>query len=96
MAKITVARIVRVLTKVPEKRFRIMDLAPELLDEKGNVDIVKAIDQQGELNLAIIEVESYIRATRDAAHVLARIDSLGTRQEDTDTEEGIGIAEDEA
>ena len=73
MSQITVARLVRALKRVPERRFRIFDLAPELVDEGGKVDIARAMDRQGELNLAIAELESYIRATRDAARALAGV-----------------------
>lgn len=77
--KLTVRRIVSILKRVPEKRFSIMDLAPQLIDEKGKVDIIKAVDRQGDLNLAIIEVESYVKATKDAARALANV--AGTRYE---------------
>jgi hypothetical protein len=96
MPDLTVARIVAVLKKVPEKRFRIMDLAPQLVDEKGNVDIVKIIDQQGELNLAIVEVESYIKATRAARDALGHIDGRQVKPgEAYFEEEEIVIPEDE-
>lgn len=89
MPKLTVKRIVTVLKKVPEKRFRIMDLAPLLVDEKGKVDIAKAIDQQGELNMAIVEVESYIKATRETRKALEYISgSHAERDEDADWNEG--------
>lgn len=65
MTEITTARIVAVLEKLPEKRFRISELAPQLLDDKGQVDIAKAIDRQGELNLALVEVRNYIKAVRE-------------------------------
>ena len=68
---LTVKRLISVLKKVPEKKFRIMQLAPKLIDAKGKVDIVKAMDAQGELNLAIAEVESYIKSARAARAALA-------------------------
>jgi hypothetical protein len=58
-----------------------MELAPELVDEKGKVDIAKAIDHQAELNIAIVEVESYVRFTKEAAAVLGR---LGCKKPDDD------------
>jgi len=70
MPELTLKKIVSILKKVPEKHFRIMDLAPQLVDDKGNVDIVKAIDLQGEVNLALIEIQSYIKATRETRKAL--------------------------
>ena len=75
METLTTKRLVAILEKVPEKRFRIADLAPQLLDENGKVDIAKAIDQQGEISMAIVEVKSYVRATRAAVKALQYIGS---------------------
>jgi hypothetical protein len=49
-----------------------MALAPELLDEKGEVDITKAIERQPELNLAISEVQIYVRESREARVALGK------------------------
>ena len=62
-----------ILRMVPEKQFRIIELAPQLLDANGNVDIVKAMDAQGELNLAIAEVQFYIHSTKKVRVALYRI-----------------------
>lgn len=85
MPDLTVKQIVSVLKKVPEKRFSIMDLAPKLIDAKGKVDVVKAISQQGDLNLAIAEVDTYIRFTRKAVEALKYLDL----REQTATQFGI-------
>lgn len=81
MATLTVPRIVAALRKVPAKAFRITELAPHLIDAKGKADIAKCIDQQGELNLAITEVEVYVRDTKTAARALRYI---GGRTSDED------------
>jgi len=70
MSTLTTKRLVFVLRKVPERRFRIMDLAPQLVDAEGNVDIARAIEHQGELNLAIAEVQTYVRGVKAAANAL--------------------------
>ena len=89
--KLTVKRLVKILQRVPEKRFAIADLAPELLNAKGEVDISKAIERQGDLNLAIIEVQMYVEATRDALSSLVGIGSTITSDpyEDTEAEEAL-------
>ena len=74
MAALTIKRIVDVLRKVPEKKFRITELAPRLLDADGKVDIVKAMDEQGELNLAIAEVQFYVHATKTTLKALHHLD----------------------
>lgn len=66
-------RLITALRQVPEKRFLIAELAPGLMDRRGRVDVVKAIDAQAELNLAIVEVESYVRAVKSAAGNIGRI-----------------------
>lgn len=91
MAKLTVKRLVAILEKVPEKRFRIAELAPQVLDDKGKVDIAKAIDLQGELNLAVVEVQSYIRATKTVVGALLGISGTLYRDEDWDWELGEEI-----
>jgi hypothetical protein len=71
--KLTVPRLVAALKKMPEKKFRISTLAEQILDDKGKVDFVKAMDRQGELNLAIVEVQVYIKAVRATREALDRI-----------------------
>ena len=76
-SEITIERLVGVLKSIPEQKFLIMDLAPQLVDEKGNIDIIKAIDKQVELNLAIVEVQTYVRDTKTAYKALR---FMGERQ----------------
>lgn len=92
---LTAPRIVRVLKKVPEKKFRIMELAPQLVDDNGHVDVVKAVDRQTELNLAIIEVESYVRATKDIVRVLQRMSSREPGPDDFYGEEDIEVGDED-
>lgn len=65
--------IVAILRRVPEKHLRVFELASELLDEHGEVDIEAAASRQPEVNLALAEVEGYVRATRQATEALAKL-----------------------
>lgn len=65
--------IVAILRRVPEKRLRIFDLAAELLDRHGELDLDAAAARQPELNLAIAEAEGYARATRLAVEMLRQL-----------------------
>lgn len=63
---LTPARLAEILKAVPEKKFRIAELAPALLNENGRPDPVKCMEAEGEINLAVAEVNFYIKATKDA------------------------------
>lgn len=79
---ITVSRIAAILKKVPEKTFRITALVPQILDASGKkVDIEKAMPRQGELNLAIDEVRTYVRAVHDFTK---RLQYLGGKKMEDD------------
>src|SRR4051812_29938960 len=65
--------IVAILRQVPEKRLAVFDLASELVDGDGEIDAEAAAARQPEINLAIVEAESYARATRPAVEALGRI-----------------------
>lgn len=71
--KLTAKRLITILGKIPEKKFRIAELAPLLIDKDGKVDIAKCIDQQGEINLAIVELQTYIKKVRVAGYNLSHI-----------------------
>jgi hypothetical protein len=75
MADISIKLIVNTLQDVPEKKFRITELAGQLIDDAGKVDILKAMDQQGELNIAIAEVESYIKANKRLLESIYNMDT---------------------
>ena len=65
--------IVAVLRHVPETRLRVLELAAELLDDNGELDLDAAAIRQPEINLAIAEVEAYTRATRQAVEAIRRL-----------------------
>ena len=65
--------IVSMLTQIPETRLRAFDLAAELLDPHGELDLDRAAARQPEVNLAIAEAETYARATRQAVAALRRL-----------------------
>lgn len=75
--KALMGQMVKALAAVPERSFRIAELAPSLLDEKGKVDLAKCMDNQGEINLAIAEVSSYINGVKELRRVL---ENAGERQ----------------
>lgn len=65
--------VVRILRRIPEKRLRVFELAAELLDDRGEVDVEAAALRQHEVNLALAEVEGYVRATRQASEALLQL-----------------------
>lgn len=65
--------VIAVLRRVPAKRLRLFELAAELLDERGEVDVDGAAARQPELNLAVAEAKAYARATQQAAEALRQL-----------------------
>lgn len=65
--------VVRILRRIPEKRLRVFELAAELLDDGGEVDVDAAARRQPEVNLALAEVEGYVRATGQASEALLKL-----------------------
>ena len=65
--------VISILRRVPEKRLRVFELAGELLDEHGELDLDAAAAHQPEINLAIAEAEGYTRATRQALEALRQL-----------------------
>lgn len=65
--------VVVILRRVPEMRLRVFELAAELLDEHGDVDVEAAARRHPEVNLALAEVEGYVRATRQASEALVKL-----------------------
>ena len=65
--------IVATLRRVPEKRLKVFELASELIDEHGEVDVEAAAIRQPEVNLALAEVDGYVRATRQATEALTKL-----------------------
>ena len=70
---ITTARLVRVLKKAPEKRFRIIELSHELTDDEGKIDIGKCMDRQGEMDAAVTEVQFYVKSTKNVTDSLLNL-----------------------
>lgn len=64
--------VVAVLRGVPETCLRVFDLAAELIDPDGELDIDRAGARQPEINLAIAEAGAYAHATRQAVEALRR------------------------
>ena len=65
--------VITILRRVPEKRLAVFDLATRLVDADGELDAEAAAARQPEINLAIVEADSYARATRSAVEALRRI-----------------------
>jgi PRTRC genetic system protein C len=68
-----IAEVVRSIRRVPEKRLRVFELAGELLDSRGDVDIDTAAARAPEVNLAVAEAEAYARGTERALAALRRL-----------------------
>lgn len=69
--------LVQAISKVPDKKFRIAELAPRLIDDQGEVDVNACVDHAPELTLAIREVEIYIKDTRTLIRALDYLREVG-------------------
>jgi len=56
--------LVRVLRTGPAKSLRLVELAWELADEKGQLDVEKAAARADEVQAAVHEASAYVQATR--------------------------------
>ena len=56
--------LVRVLRSVPARRLRIIELAWELANEKGELNLEKATIRLDEVEMAVQEASAYAQATR--------------------------------
>src|SRR5258708_1554141 len=65
--------VLSILRRVPVKRLGVFDLAVELLDGQGELDVDAAAARQPEINLAIAEAETYARFTGQAVEALRRL-----------------------
>ena len=65
--------VVAILRRVPEKRLRVFELASELLDSRGQLDVDAAAARAPEVNLAMAEAQAYARATDLAVAALRRL-----------------------
>lgn len=66
-----IEKVVRALKTVPEKKLLIIEIANDVVTEKGDLDYDKLIDKQREVNLAIAEAKAYSQATQRAIRALA-------------------------
>jgi hypothetical protein len=71
--KLTVMQVVDILKGIPAKKFRITDLAFEVMDKDGKVDMAKAMERQQDLNLAVTEVKQYIHDAGNIKYKLTHI-----------------------
>lgn len=65
--------ILGILRRTPEKHLRVFELAPELCDPDGHLDLDAAGRRGPEIDLALLEAESYARSTRAAVAALRRL-----------------------
>jgi PRTRC genetic system protein C len=65
--------VVAILRRVPEKRLRVFELAGELLDARGDLDVDEAARRQPEVNLAVAEAKAYAAATQQASEAVRRL-----------------------
>jgi PRTRC genetic system protein C len=65
--------VIAILRRVPETRLRVFELAGELLNERGEVDVDAAARRQPEINLAVAEARAYAAATQQAVEALRRL-----------------------
>ena len=65
--------VVSVLRHVPATHLRVFELAADLLDADGALDLDAAGERQPDINLALAEADAYARATRQAVQALQRL-----------------------
>ena len=65
--------VAAIFRRVPEKQLRVFELACELVTESGELDVDAAALRQPEVNLALAEVEGYVRATHQATEALLKL-----------------------
>jgi len=65
--------IIAILRQVPEKRLRIFELAADLIDARGELDVDAAVCRQPEINLAVAEARAYAKATQQATEAIRQL-----------------------
>jgi hypothetical protein len=70
---LTPDELVRALRTVPEKRLRILELARELANEKGELDLERAAARADEVEMADREASAYAQATRNVLRWLTEL-----------------------
>ena len=66
-------QLVDVLRQVPEARLRVFELAENLVNAEGELDVDQAGLHQPEIALALAEADAYVHATRQAIQALRRL-----------------------
>ena len=61
------------LATVPEARLRVFELAEDLVNAEGELDVDQAGLHQPEIALALAEADAYVHATRQAVQALRRL-----------------------
>jgi PRTRC genetic system protein C len=65
--------VVSIVRGVPAKHLAVFDLAAELVDARGELDVDAAGARRPEVNLAVAEAEAYARFTGQAVEALLRL-----------------------
>lgn len=71
-------RVIRALASTAPKQLRIIELAWELMDERGMVDPQVASKRAPEINLALAEAKTYAKATAMAVQALVGLPARAT------------------
>ena len=64
--------LVKILDLVPAKKLRLVELAWELADRRGRVDMTKARERLPEIAAAADEADAYARATASLVNAIER------------------------
>jgi PRTRC genetic system protein C len=70
---LAIGDVVEAIRRVPEKRLRVFEIAVELFDARGDLDVDAAAERGPEVNLAVAEAEAYARGTDRALAALGRL-----------------------
>jgi PRTRC genetic system protein C len=65
--------VVALVRSVPETRLHVFELAGELLDGHGEIDVDATAHRQSEINLAVAEAQAYATATQQATEASRRL-----------------------
>lgn len=67
--------VVELIRRVPERRLSVFELAWELVDEEGNLDIERAADRLGDIETAIQQADAEADTTRRARTALGSLEA---------------------
>ncbi len=71
-------RVIRALASTPPKQLKIVELAWEILDEHGAIDPAAAAERAPDINLALAEAKTYVKATAAAVRALEGLPARAT------------------